>query len=124
MSDNFVWREGRQKTGYQRMKIFTISWPIHFDCYILRMKPGASVKPHKDLMRGKWRNKKAYRLNLIMNTPDKGGEFLTEKSIIDWPQLKLFRPDIYTHEVTTVEGNKTRYVLSLGVAVNDNKHKQ
>ena len=59
-----------------------------------------------------------------MNAPAAGGQFVTEKSIIDWPRLKLFRPDIYTHEVTTVEGNKTRYVLSLGIAVNDNKHKQ
>lgn len=118
MKDNFTWREGRQKTGYERMKIFAFSWPFHMDCYILRIRPGGFIKEHVDPMIGKWRGKKHYRLNVIAQKPESGGLFVINgKSIFNTSRFKFFRPDVYIHSVTEVMGKRARYVLSFGFAI-------
>jgi len=99
------YKEGRQHTGYEKKQIFSF-WLI--DCYILRFKKGAYVPPHIDpIKRGRH-----FRLNIILQQA-LGGEFIAEKTIIDTKWVKLFRPDLYTHSVTTVREG-TRYVLSIG----------
>lgn len=114
----FKWIEGRQRTGYERSKVFAWTWPLHMDCYILRIKPGGHIKSHVDPMRGKWRGKKHYRLNIILQHPEGGGTFMVHgKSIINTNRIKFFRPDLYKHFVTEVRGERARYVLSFGFAV-------
>ena len=103
------WQKGRQGTGYDKILLAQNDKIIPFDCYLLRFPEGVSIPPHKDkVQRGKH-----YRLNMILKKSKSGGEFLAEKSIINLPRIKLFRPDLYTHEVTTVKGG-SRWVLSVG----------
>lgn len=107
----FTWQEGMHKTGYF---ILTLAWvtkrysPIPFDCYLLRYPPGSSIPPHRDPIKGRH-----FRANIILTHP-KGGEFVCETAIFRSKWLNIFRPDISTHSVTTVEGKRARYVLSVG----------
>ena len=106
------WQDGQHGTGYQ---VFTLAWVMNkilpFDSYIIRYPPGSSIPPHRDVLKNK--KSKHFRLNLILTHPE-GGEFKTENAIIQTIWLNLFRPDLSTHSVTTVTGNRTRYVWSIG----------
>jgi hypothetical protein len=107
----FKWIEGRQKSGYFKMKLAEFSWPFGFDTYLLKFETGVSVPEHIDPVTGK----KHYRMNLTIRNPISGGTFVCENSILNLPRLKLFRPDKYKHSLTTVEG--TLIMLSIGVAI-------
>lgn len=105
----FRWRRGRQGTGYDKMLLATWHWPLPFDCYLIRYPEGAAIPPHRDPV-GEGRH---YRANLILWSPKAGGEFLCEDAIHDGRRLKVFRPDVAEHSVTTVVGG-SRWVLSIG----------
>lgn len=38
------------------------------------------------------------------------GDFICEKTILDFARIKLFRPVLYCHVVTQVDGNRS-YIL-------------
>lgn len=103
------WQKGRQGSGYSKMLLGTLMWPIPWDCYLIYYPKGVGIPPHQDKV-----DKGAhYRLNLILWKPVLGGEFKCEKSIFSSNRIKLFRPDQELHSVTPIEqGN--RWVLSLG----------
>ncbi|WP_371397890.1 2OG-Fe(II) oxygenase [Fretibacter rubidus] len=102
------WIKGRQGTGYDKLPLI-ISRRFKFDSYILRFPVGTSIPTHKDpVALGRH-----FRLNIILKRPKSGGEFKCEQTIIDWPRVKLFRPDKYAHCVSEVSGSN-RYVLSVG----------
>jgi len=112
------WEEGRQGTGYLKKKLLeSHSWFL-FDLYLLKFPEGAYVPPHKDEVGYGLRH---YRVNLILWPAKRGGEFKIDytnwitviRPFVNWPFLKIFRPDRLTHSVTLVEEG-TRYVLSLG----------
>jgi hypothetical protein len=105
----FRWQRGRQGTGYDKMLLFTLPWPLPFDSYLIRYPDGSAVPPHRDPVQ-KGRH---YRLNLILKAPRSGGEFICATPIYSSSRIKLFRPDLCEHSVTRVEGG-SRYVLSLG----------
>ena len=44
----FRWQRGRQNSGYDKMLLFTLPWPLPFDSYILRFPEGVSIPPPKD----------------------------------------------------------------------------
>lgn len=105
----FRWVPGRQQTGYDKMLLITALWPLPFDCYLLRFKPGQGVPPHVDQVE----DGRHYRLNLVLRQARAGGEFVCDKLIYESRRIKLFRPDIAEHSVSEVtEGS--RYVLSIG----------
>ncbi len=113
----FKFTEGRQRSGYERMKIFSLGRPLYVDCYLTRVKAGAAIRRHKDPMRGKWKGKKHYRLNFV-KPAKKGGIFSSEATIFLWNGpvfICFFRPDICWHEVSQVEEG-ARYALSFGWA--------
>lgn len=105
----FRWQCGRQNSGYDKMLLFTLPWPLPFDSYLIRYPDGSAVPPHKDpVQRGRH-----YRLNVILKAPRSGGEFLCAAPIYSSKRVKLFRPDKCEHSVSRVEGG-SRYVLSIG----------
>lgn len=107
------WQKGRQGTGYFKKKLFESHSGILCDLYLLKYPEGCHIPKHKDEIGF---GKKHYRVNLVLKPAKKGGEFICEKTIINLPFLKVFRPDLSEHEVTKVEkGN--RYILSFGLAL-------
>ena len=111
-----AWEGGRQGTGYFKFKIFE-SKRLECDCYLLKYPEAAHIPFHTDPVKP---GKKHYRLNIIVKKCVTGGDFLCEKTIINFWRFVLFRPDLYLHSVTTVY-NGTRYVLSIGWLRNDRK---
>ncbi|MCH9670742.1 MAG: 2OG-Fe(II) oxygenase, partial [Gammaproteobacteria bacterium] len=61
-----------------------------------------------------------YRLNIILKHAKEGGAFVCDRKIIDWPRVKIFRPDICEHAVLPVIRG-SRYVLSVGWILNKNR---
>jgi hypothetical protein len=105
----FRWQRGRQAGGYDKMLLFTATWPLPFDSYLIRYPEGSSIPPHTDPVQ----NGRHYRLNLILKSPQAGGEFVCANPIYSSRRVKLFRPDACEHSVTRVVGG-SRYVLSIG----------
>lgn len=105
----FRWQQGRQGSGYDKMLLITSPLPIPFDSYLIRYPVGSFIPTHTDPVS----DKRHFRLNIVLKPSQSGGEFICEKSIIDLPRIKLFRPDKYAHAVTEVQGN-ARYILSIG----------
>jgi hypothetical protein len=108
----FTWEEGRQETGYLKMLIGTAKFPMPWDIYILKYPVGSEIPPHVDPVT----DRNHYRLNIILKKPKKGGEFFSEKTIINTDRIKLFRPDLYKHSLSKIEQG-SRYVLSIGWAI-------
>jgi hypothetical protein len=102
------WQHGRQKSGYDKMLLLWSKMPIPFDIYLIRYHEGSSIPPHTD----KVQSGRHYRMNIILKKSKSGGEFVCSKNIINTTRIKLFRPDLYEHSVTKVEGG-SRYVLSI-----------
>jgi hypothetical protein len=103
------WQRGRQGSGYDKLLLGGLPWPLPCDCYLLRFPTGSSVPPHTDRVK----QGRHYRLNIILRPAKRGGEFVCARPIHVSGRLKLFRPDVEEHSVTTIaEG--TRWVLSIG----------
>ena len=103
------WQAGRQQSGYYKMPLLILSWPIKFDLYLLKFPEGCKIISHKDEVK----SGKHYRLNIILKRAKEGGNFICDDTIFETGRIKLFRPDIRVHEVTEVIKG-TRYLLSLG----------
>ena len=105
----FRWERGRQKSGYDKMLLCGATWPIKFDTYLLKFPEGSEITSHVD----KVTSGKHYRLNIVIKSAEIGGEFICSHAIFASKRIKLFRPDISSHQVTKViKGN--RYLLSIG----------
>jgi hypothetical protein len=105
----FRWQRGRQGTGYDKMLLLTAPWPIPFDSYLIRYPEGTAIPAHTDPVQ----SGRHYRLNVILKSPQSGGEFLCVNPIYASSRIKFFRPDTCEHSVTRVVGG-SRYVLSVG----------
>ena len=105
----FRWQSGRQGSGYDKMLLLTAPWPVPFDSYLIRYPDGSSIPPHTDPVQ----HGRHYRLNIILKSPQSGGEFVCANPIYASRRIKLFRPDACEHSVTLVQGG-SRYVLSIG----------
>ena len=104
----FRWIQGRQsETEYRKFCFLNIKvWKFGFDGYLLKYEPNTELKPHVDKVVGKH-----YRLNLTIYGKS---IFKCEKEIVSLPFLHIFRPDLYTHSLTT----QTKTLkLSLGFAI-------
>lgn len=106
------WQKGRQHSGYDKMLLLQNHLGLKCDAYFLRFPVGSMIPPHQDQVQ----QGQHFRLNIIIKKSKAGGEFISERSIIDLPRVKLFRPDLYRHEVTEVQGSP-RYVLSIGCVI-------
>jgi len=109
------WVEGRQKTGYYKMKLLESKW-LKFDVYLLKYPTGSSVPLHTDPVKGY----EHHRINIVKHAKT-GGHFALQEDYSETygPMMTLtkkrfykFRPDTQQHGVLRVFG--TRYVLSIG----------
>jgi hypothetical protein len=105
----FRWQAGRQGSGYDKMLLLAASWPLRFDSYLIRYPEGSEIPPHTDPVQAG----KHYRLNIILKSPQAGGEFMCAAPIFASKRIKLFRPDRCEHSVSRVIGG-SRYVFSVG----------
>lgn len=107
------WKSGRNQTGHFVHTICKSRWPIPFDIYILKFPEGSHTPPHKDAVYEEFRGRKHLRLNIVIKQTESGGEFRCQQAYVNFPRVKFFRPDIYTHRVDRITKG-TRYVLSIG----------
>lgn len=98
----FKWEEGRQGSGYFKMKL--LEWKF-FDLYLLKFPTGTKVPPHTD----KVKLKKHYRFNWLLKGKD---TFLCPKTLWRKWRFVFFRPDRVLHALNTVQ--EDTYILSLG----------
>jgi hypothetical protein len=42
------WQKGRQNSGYDKLLLAAVPFPIPFDCYLLRFPEGSQIPPHRD----------------------------------------------------------------------------
>lgn len=110
LKTKFSWIEGRQGSGYSKIRLLEILKPFAMDMYLLKFPEGASIPEHIDPVQSGYNH---YRLNIILKKSLSGGEFLSETHILNFKRVKLFRPDISKHSVTKVVGG-SRIVLSIG----------
>ena len=103
------WREGRQHSGYSKLLLLTGRFPLPFDVYLLKFEKNSCVPVHRDQVAVG----RHYRLNMILKHARVGGVFSCQEAILNWSRIKLFRPDLCKHSVSTVEDG-TRLVLSIG----------
>lgn len=109
LNDALRWRQGRQRSGYEKMLLGINPFVIPWDCYLLRYGPGAQIPPHTDPVPGK----RHYRLNVVLKEATQGGVFQCDHVLFGTRRVKLFRPDVQTHQVSRIERGQ-RYVLSVG----------
>ncbi|WP_341501277.1 hypothetical protein [Gallaecimonas sp. GXIMD4217] len=48
------WQKGRQQSGYDKLLLLTGTWPLPFDCYLLRFNEGSAIPPHVDRVGSTW----------------------------------------------------------------------
>lgn len=91
------------------MLLLQSAWPLPFDVYVLRFRPGGEIAPHVDPVS----IGRHFRCNVVIRRAKEGGEFVCAAPIFATRRIKLFRPDACEHSVTRVVRG-TRYVLSIG----------
>lgn len=109
---SFNWEPGRQGTGYEKLQLLNLWKPFSrykLDLYLLRYKVGSGIPNHRD----PFPKHSHYRLNIYLWNAKSGGVPEHANTIIHNRFFTLFRPDLYTHSVSTVTSG-VRYVLSLG----------
>ena len=104
------WRKGRQNTGYEKMLLFQ-SKLLMCDMYLLWYAEGSSIPVHTDPVPG-YRH---FRLNVVLRSPQAGGEFESAKTLINTKRIKLFRSD-FPHSVTEIRRG-SRLLLSIGLCI-------
>jgi hypothetical protein len=108
-ADWLRWNKGRQQSGYWKMLLATARWPLPFDIYLLKFPEGTEVPEHTDpAALGRH-----YRINIVLKSARKGGEFICRTPIYANSRIKFFRPDACAHSVTRVEQG-SRWLLSIG----------
>ena len=105
----FDWESGRQNSGYDKIKLLESKRFFKFDVYLLKFPVGSKIAPHIDTVD----DGNHYRLNIILKKAKAGGEFICKNPIFETNRIKLFRPDISEHQVTSIIKG-TRYLLSIG----------
>ena len=103
------WETGRQNNSYLKKSIITLPF---LDLHIIKYPTGSYIKTHTD----KIKNKKHFRLNIVLKQPDMGGKAYHKSYIFKTNRICLFRPDISPHRVNKIIKG-TRYIISLGLAI-------
>lgn len=100
----FKFTEGRQHGGYFKSKLFEHKF---YDMYLIHYPAKSFISTHIDPVK----NKKHYRLNIIIQ----GEDNFIGNTIYSSNRIKFFRPDINPHSVKPV--NKDRLILSFGYVI-------
>lgn len=103
------WQRGRQKTGYDKLLVLALRWPLPMDIHLLKYPDGVGIPPHRDPVPGQ----RHFRANLVLRKSTGGGCFVCENPLFESERLNVFRSDLSTHSVEPIVG-KARWVLSIG----------
>jgi hypothetical protein len=106
-----VWTEGRQGSGYFKLKLFE-SKRFKFDIYLLKFPFASYINWHTDPSIDGYEH---HRLNIVLKKA-KGGRFMINDQFHYFEsngRFNYFRPDIQEHAVSIIYKG-TRYVLSIG----------
>lgn len=103
MSSNYKWNKGRQGSDYSVLTLLS-SKLLGIDFHVIHYPPNGRIPKHKDVVK----NKNHHRRNFTVTGC---GKFYCD-NYRKWWRFIYFRPDLYEHSFTN--GNKDRYVLSLG----------
>lgn len=115
----FRWEDGRQRTGYRKLKLLEVTWPIKMDMYVLNFAKGVGVVPHTD----KVPTGRHYRMNITLVKPKFGGVFFCRNKIVSLGRLVVFRPDVEEHYLTP-PATGPLYMLSIGWVRDDDGAKR
>ena len=102
------WVEGRQGSGYYKLKIWE-SKLFKFDIYLLKYPTGSYIDKHLDPAPLHFDH---HRLNIILKKPEKGGTFALD-GVEQTGRIYKFRPDKQEHSLSRIETG-SRYLLSIG----------
>jgi hypothetical protein len=102
------WEQGRQGTGYNKIKLFE-SKKWRYDGYLLYYPEGSEIPSHTDPVAAG----RHYRLNIMLKKAKKGGEFICADPVFKCWRMSLFRPDVSPHAVSRIERGY-RIMLSIG----------
>ncbi len=102
------WEEGRQGTGYNKIRLFE-SRKFRCDGYLLYYPEGSEIPTHTDPVQAG----RHYRFNFMLKKARNGGEFVCENPIYKGWRCFLIRPDASPHAVTKITDGY-RVMLSLG----------
>ena len=106
------WEEGRQKTGYKKLKLLE-SKLFKFDCYLLFFPKESFLVTHVDQVKGY----QHHRLNIILWRPKEGGVFYCHhhpnQNNLRTARIIKFRPDEQGHGLKPITKG-FRLVLSIG----------
>lgn len=103
------WVAGQLGSGYEKLTL--LKFPC-LDMHLIRFPKGSHIDPHVDpAPKGR-----QWRMNVVLKVCEQGGDFVCPNAFVNWRRLKIFRPDVQTHEVTRVtEGD--RLVLTVGAVL-------
>ena len=106
----FSWLPGRQNdSGYRKLKLFGIAWPIEADIHLIEFPVGSFVDHHVDPVK----EGHHYRFQVILRHAGIGGKFFCWGPHWQGGRFAFFRSDRYEHEVTRVFAGKL-LILSIG----------
>ncbi len=64
------WETGRQNSGYDRLTLFRVFFPIPMDCHLIKFPTESYIRPHVDEGGEAGRH---FRLNIILKKPQDCG---------------------------------------------------
>lgn len=117
---SLAWERGRQDGGYDKLKLLE-SKRLRFDLYLLRFPEGSVVPMHRDPSPDGFSH---HRVNITLRFAARGGLTLIarqpELGQLETPKYRYeerrwyrFRPDLYTHMMTSVREGSV-LMLSFG----------
>lgn len=110
----FVWKEGRQGSGYVKMPLFS-SKLFKCDCYLIKVPSGVSVPEHTDPVRPGYKH---HRINFTYKGLFGAGQRMRiDGPIKRWWRLEMFRPDLYKHSLP--QALDDIHIFSFGWLTND-----
>ena len=103
------WKEGRQNSGYYKLKIFSSEW-LRCDFYLLKFPRGVAVPTHTEPVEFGMVH---HRINLHFGGPNYPGQrlYVLGKHRRFW-RITYLRPDTYSHGLPAQ--SNTTYMFSFG----------
>jgi len=84
--------------------------------FVMVTEPGGSTHAHKDIDDSLNQGTITVRCNIVLQSPDAGGDLYIENKVFDFNErdLHCYNATDYNHWVTELEGSKSRYLWAFG----------
>ena len=118
LSRDSEFRKGDRDTGYWLKRLFGVRLTTKYkvDLLIAKYPPGACQQPHVD--QSSRNDIDIHRLAIVLRKPERGGALIGNgiKSMF-FNRVNYIHASKNVHEVTKVEGTKTRYALLISLFI-------